>query len=247
VQALKRHYIGYYKAYLAHLPALATSLHKSEHPLVLNIPDKRTKRAPATPSQSKPNTSAQSPHGTEEGPAASDSKVMSQNKPSGDTLATFSDAEEDAVEAAMATTAAVSRGADTNSPFLVAWQQALPASLAGLGGHERVAAIAAAVDMDERSACAVLCGQRKRFYVHQTVALLGRESKSKGEVCPAFLTNNNAVFTRCCEAIWPLISASDHCIFGLTRCVAIKLTQAASLEYQIFVSERFGSTREGFT
>jgi hypothetical protein len=186
VQALKRHYLGHYKASLAHLSALATSLHKSDHPLVLSNPDKRLKRPQTTPNHSKANAVVQSPRATEEGPAASDSKAVSQSKPGGDTIATFSDAEEDAVEAAMATTAAVSRGADTTTPSLAAWQRALPASLQGLGDHERLATVVAAADMDDRNACAVLCGRRKRFYMHQMVTLLGRESKSKGEVCITF-------------------------------------------------------------
>lgn len=206
VQELKRHYTGFYKACLAHLPALAASLHKSQHALLLNAPAKRAAPDGGAPADDAPPgkahkaASADAPSSApaaDDGMAASDSKqVTSQTRPDPDALPSFSDAEDEALDAAASTSAASGgRGGGTAAPALAAWQGALAGSLAALGDQERMAAVAAAVEMDARNACAVLCGRRKRFYLHQTVTLLGRESKSKGEVRPRAL--RCALFAGC--------------------------------------------------
>ena len=191
VQELKRHYTGFYKACLAHLPVLAASLHQSQHPVLLNSPTKRSAPDGAAAddgaaSKARKAASADAPSpapAADDGTAASDSKqVTSQTRPDPDALPSFSEAEDEALDAAASTSAASGGRGASAAPPLLAWQRALPESLASIGDQERLAAVAAAVDMDARNACAVLCGRRKRFYLHQTVTLLGRESKSKGEV-----------------------------------------------------------------
>ena len=98
-------------------------------------------------------------------------------------LATFSETEAEAIDAVSSAAAGTSSAAAPASKMsLSSWHARLGRDAGALGDHERVAAAVAAGDMDARDACAVLCGRKHRFYVHQTVVLVGRESKSKGEV-----------------------------------------------------------------
>ena len=106
-------------------------------------------------------------------------------------LATFSETEAEAIDAVSSSAAGTSSAAAPASKMsLSSWHARLGRDAGALGDHERVAAAVAAGDMDARDACAVLCGRKHRFYVHQTVVLVGRESKSKGEVCSRLLVSS---------------------------------------------------------
>jgi hypothetical protein len=204
VRRLKRQYMDHYKASLAHVPDMATSLYRAQQKLVYQSPDKRVRKsADATAAAWTAATTPKKPsharsffdsglvlgYSVDDGmsPALSSKPLATSPQPKGtiEALPTFSDVEVETIEAVTAENQGSPRPGSGCS--LAACQAALGRSLEGIGDHERVAAAALALDMDARNACAVLCGKSRRFYIHQTVVLLGRGSKSKGEVCTGSL------------------------------------------------------------
>lgn len=65
--------------------------------------------------------------------------------------------------------------------------------LGATASMEQTAAFALATELDRRDACAVLTGQKTRYYVHQSAVSVGRTSVYKGKV------RSNA----CVQLIWP--------------------------------------------
>jgi hypothetical protein len=237
VQRLRRHYAEHYQACLDHVPALVASLQKAGHPVAMAGPCKRARTEaaandqPATSSAQKPAasrnlfTAGLLPLGRaisgsappEDGAQQPSAPQASATLP--DALPTFSDAEDEAADTASAEQP-LSPTARTRVP-LSAWLQSHATNLVGLADHERVAAAAASGDMDARDACAVLCGARRRFYVHQAVVLLGRESKSKGEVRATAPGPNNLDWRVRAKCGWPLQAL--HVAFRSASKVATRL------------------------
>ena len=146
------------------IPVLAASLQYAQHAVLLSAPDKRPKKGADGSAASKP------PPGRSNGntgllplgPAVdnataegTEQKVGRPDSPrrAAPPLPSFSDAEEDAVDVLCVD--APQATADTPATRLPACLAAQQDSLQGIGDRERVAAAAAAMEMDSRTACAL--------------------------------------------------------------------------------------------
>jgi hypothetical protein len=192
---LKRHYAHHHQACLDHITDMATALQASGHKLKQqgaqervrtedsHEPHPQMEASQEPPAVRKSTTEDLQPLGAAVGdenplagkPTAPDSGI----EPIGP--ATFSDAEDEALDAALSEQPRSPRV--RASVPLQAWLSDRCTDLQAIADHERTAACAAGADADSRDACAVLCGHKRRFYIHQSAVLIGRESKSKGEVC----------------------------------------------------------------